>query len=131
MDAKENLYYALGQLAYAVAKVDNKVQKEEKKKFHDIVEAEINNDNLDFNISNIIFQIMEKDHSDLDKSYDWAIQAMRLGSHYMDDIRKAEFLAVLKQVAKAFPPETVDEKELIERFKKDLDGLDDVKTPGE
>ena len=41
MNSTENLHYAIGELAYAVACADGIVQKEERQKFHDIVLAEL------------------------------------------------------------------------------------------
>ena len=40
----QNLHYAIGQLAYCIARVDGKVQKEEREKFHDIVVSELEDD---------------------------------------------------------------------------------------
>ena len=51
----ENLHYAIGQLSYAVARTDGKIQKEEQKKFHDIVAAELRCKDYGFNVSDIIF----------------------------------------------------------------------------
>jgi hypothetical protein len=60
MNPTENLHYAIGQLACAVAFADGKIQKEEWKKFHDIVVEELKNRNYEFDVSDIVFQIMEK-----------------------------------------------------------------------
>ncbi len=120
MDALENLYYGLGQLAYAVAMADGEVQKEEKRRIHDIVVSEVREKESDIDISSIIFDVLEKEGVDVETAYSWAMDAIRLGDHHLTDIRKALFVAILRRIAEAFPPETIDEKELIERFKKDI-----------
>jgi predicted metal-dependent RNase len=63
MEAKERLYYALGELAYAVAMADGQINYEERNKLHDIVVKEIEAGNYNFDISGIIFQILQKEES--------------------------------------------------------------------
>ena len=50
MTPQQNLHTAIGQLAYAVAKADGTIQLEERKKFHDIVEAELRCNDYDFDV---------------------------------------------------------------------------------
>ena len=40
MTPTQNLHSAMGELAYAVARADGAIQKEERQKFHDIVAAD-------------------------------------------------------------------------------------------
>lgn len=117
----QNLYYALGELAYAVAHADGNIQKEERKKFHDIVTTELVSKGADFDISDIIFSIMDKDKMDSATTYKWAIHEIRLNSHYLSPELKKTFISVIEKVAKAFPPVTLSEQRLIDRFKKDIE----------
>ncbi len=55
MSPIENLHYAIGELAYAVASADGAVQEEERQKFHDIVKAELSKNEYTFDVSDIIF----------------------------------------------------------------------------
>ncbi len=119
----ENLHYAIGELAYAVARSDGSVQKEERKKFHDIVAAELRCKDYAFDISDIIFQIMDKDDTDSETSYEWGINQIKLNSHYLSPQLKKTFIMVMEKVAKAYPPFTAGERTLIDRFKKDVAGL--------
>ena len=123
MNPTENLHYAIGQLAYAVACADGKVQKEERKKFHDIVEAELRCKDYDFDVSDIIFQIMDKDHTSTSEAYDWAIKQVRLNSHYLSPKLKETFIKVMEKVAKAYAPVTIDETNLIDKFRLDISPL--------
>jgi hypothetical protein len=45
---------------------------------------------------------------------------IRLNSHYLSPKLKETFITVMEKVAKAFPPVTVNEQSLIDRFKKDI-----------
>ena len=121
MTSLENLHYALGELAYAIAAVDGKVQKEERQKFHDIIAAEIRCKDYDFDVSDIIFQILDKDKQlDTEMMYNNAMQTIKTNSHYLSPELKATFGIVMEKIAKAFPPVTDTEQNLLERFKADI-----------
>lgn len=119
----ENLHYAIGHLAYAVAKIDGKVQNEERMKFHNIVAAELRSKDYDFQISDIIFQIIDKDRMDAETTYNWAMKEIKLNSHYLSPELKATFLRIMEKIAKAFPPVTPEEKCIIARFKMDIEKI--------
>lgn len=120
MTPLENLHYAIGELAYAVARADGKVQKEEQKKFHAIVEAELRCKDYNFDVSDIIFQLMERDKFDSETTYKWAMKEIQTNSHYLSPELKKTFINVMEKVAKAYPPVSAKEKDLIERFKTDI-----------
>jgi uncharacterized tellurite resistance protein B-like protein len=123
MTPLENLHYAIGELAYAVARADGKIQKEEQKKFHDIVEAELRCKDYDFNVSDIIFQLMGKDHVDSETTYNWAMKQIKTNSHYLSPTLKKTFIAVMEKVAKAYPPVSESERTIIEKFKRDIEPI--------
>jgi uncharacterized tellurite resistance protein B-like protein len=123
MTPTENLHYAIGELAYAIARADGEVQKEEREKFHNIVAAELRCKNYSFDVSDIIFQLMEKDKTSTKDAYDNAMRQIRVNSHYLSPKIKATFVVVLEKVAKAFKPVTIDEMLLIEKFKKDIEPI--------
>ena len=119
----ENLHYAIGEIAYAIARADGEVQKEERLKFHNIVEAELRCKDYSFSISDIVFQILDKDKTSVTYAYDWAIGEIKTNSHYLSPKLKATFIKVIEKIAKAYPPVTLEENNLIERFKKDIEPL--------
>jgi len=123
MTALENLHYAIGELAYAVAKADGKVQKEERLKFHNIVEAELRCKDYDFNVSDIIFQIVDKNKTSLQEAYDSAMKQIKTNSHYLSPELKATFIKVMEKVANAYKTVTINEQNLIEKFKKDIEPI--------
>ncbi len=120
MTPTENLYYAIGELAYAIARADGEVQKEEREKFHAMVAAELRCKDQGFDVSDIIFQIMDKDKTSTKDAYNWAMKQIHLNSHYLSPILKDNFIRVMEKVAKAYPPVTIDEVKLIEKFKADI-----------
>ena len=120
MTPLQNLHYAIGELAYTVASADGEVQKEERKKFHSIVEAELRCGDYDFDISDIIFQILDKDKTDPETTYQWAMSQIRMNSYYLSPKLKQTFINVMEKVAKAFPPVTKSEENFLERFKKEF-----------
>ena len=120
MTPTENLHYAIGEMAYAIARADGAVQKEERQKFHDIVEAELRMQDQAFNISDIIFKLMDKDKTSTKDAYNWAMDQIRLNSHYLSPQLKETFIKVIEKVAKAYAPVTIDETDIIEKFKKDI-----------
>ncbi len=116
----QSLYFAIGELAYAIAISDGMLQGEERKNFYDIVEAELRCKKYDFDIAKIIFQILSKDKINSEDSYNAAMRQIRLNSHYLSPELKKTFIAVIEKVAKAFKPVTLEEFELIVRFKNEI-----------
>lgn len=124
MDGVERLYYALGELAYAVAKADGQINYQERNKLHDIVVKEAKCHNHNFNVSEIIFHILQKEKIfTVEDSYRSAIREMALCSNYLTNDMKAEFVAVLDKVARAFDGFTDEEHAIIERFRVDIEKL--------
>lgn len=121
MTPEQNLHNAIGELAYAIAKADGAIQKEEAKKFQDIVAAELRCKDYDFDVSDIIFQILQKDKFiSPETAYNWAIKEIKLNGHYLSPEMKETFIKVIEKVAKAFPPVTKEEQQIVDRFKTDI-----------
>lgn len=120
MTAVENLYFAIGELAYAVASADGAIQKHERQKFHNIVVKELNNNNFNINVSDIIFKMLDKEKSSSKDSYNWAMHQIKINSHYLSPQLKETFMHVIAQIAEAYPPVTDTENVLLERFKTEI-----------
>jgi hypothetical protein len=123
MTPTEELHFAIGEIAYAIASADGKVQKEERTIFQNIVEAELKCKDFDFEISDIIFQVLNKDTVRSRYAYDWGITQIKSNSHYLSPKLKATFIRVIEKISEAFPPTTVNELNLIKQFKKDIEPL--------
>lgn len=122
MDAQQNLYYALGILAYSIAKADGVIQREEQDVVHAIVEKETAH-NLDFQYVEIIFKILQKDKRSFDEVYEWSMNEFELGKYYLTPDLKFKFISVIKKVAEAFPPNLPEEMKLVEKFEQDLKAI--------
>ena len=122
MDAKQHLYYALGSLAYAVAKAAGKVQIEEQELVRKIVNEGTTHE-IDFTYTDIIFQILQKDNMGFKEVYQWAMKSFELGKYHFSEKMKTEFIDVITRVAEVFPPTNEDEKEMLARFGDDIKKL--------
>lgn len=120
MTPRENLYYAMGEIAYAVAMADGRIQNDEIKKLHTILESELKPQQEGVDIAEIIFQVLKKDLRDVESVYDSAMHQIKLNSQYLSPEMKLNFLHVAEKVAKAFPPALRAEKKLITRFRHDI-----------
>jgi hypothetical protein len=120
MTSLENLHYGIGQAAYAMARIDGKVQREERQKFHDIVAGELGNGHPDFNISKIIFTVLDEEKMDAETAYAWAMKDIRLNSHYLSPELKLTALRIVEKIAQAFPPVNDEERSLLHRFRADI-----------
>lgn len=123
MNQIENLHMAIGQLAFAVAFSDGTVQKPEREKFHAIVMEELGNEDYSFDVSDVVFQIMEKDKMDSNTVYDWAMKEIKTNGNYLSPELKQKFISVMEKVAAAYPPVSESESGIINRFKKDIDAI--------
>ncbi|MEQ8909830.1 MAG: hypothetical protein RIC95_11590 [Vicingaceae bacterium] len=124
MDYQERLYFGLGIIAYAVAKADGKVNAEEKRKLHDLVEKETLLHNPDIDISEITFHVLEKyDGYTQDDLYKLGLKEINLGKSYLTDDMRTDFPALLEKVARSFHPITQEENNIVERLRKDINRL--------
>lgn len=119
MDAKQHLYYALGILSYAIAKADGEIQPEERQMIHKIV-VEESKHHIDFDYAEIIFSILQKDNPGVNKAYEWAMHSFNLGKQHFTTEMKEQFVAVIQKMEEAFPPATVEERNLIEKFSRSI-----------
>lgn len=120
MTPTEHLYYALGEAAYAIAKADGRIQNDEVKKLHAILEAELAVPADSLSVADIIFHIMEKDGVDAETAYASAMSQVRRYSAFFTPELKLAFLHVAEKVAIAFPPALRAEKNMISRFRKEI-----------
>ncbi|MGE0567397.1 MAG: TerB family tellurite resistance protein [Bacteroidia bacterium] len=120
MTPAENLYYAIGQLAFAVAFSDGKVQKEERERFHQIVSEELMTDKHGFDVSDIVFQVLDRDKMDASTVYDWSFKEIKQNSHYLSPEMKEKFINVMQKIAEAYPPVTADENSILSKFFNDI-----------
>lgn len=123
MGPQESLFYAIGEIVYAVAAADGEVQTEERKRLEEIVAEELKHHHYDYDVSYIIFQILDRQHRQPVESYDWGMKTIRTYSHYLSPQLKAACLNLMEKIASAFPGGTAEENSVLQRFKKDIEPL--------
>lgn len=120
MDSKQHLYYGLGLVAYAVADRDGTVQRDERERLQEILKEGIKKVEPDYDLADIIFQILEKDKVDFETAYKWGMDAIKLGSNHLTPGMKWIFIDILQAVSDAFPGAAAQEAEIIARFARDI-----------
>ncbi|MBA3666078.1 MAG: TerB family tellurite resistance protein [Bacteroidetes bacterium] len=123
MTSIESLYYAIGEMAYAIAKVDGPVQREERERFHKLVSEELQHGEYLFDISDIIFQILDKEKASAQMAYEFAMKQIRLNSHYVSPEIKDKFIRVMKKVAEAYAPISAEEQKMMDRFNAEIKSI--------
>ncbi len=124
MNSLENLHYAIGELAYAIARADGEVQREERNKFQEIINQELNEGEGHEKVSEIIFKLMDqRDYFDPKSTYELAMQTIKTNGHYLSPELKAKFIRLLEKVAEAYPPVTSEENALLKRFRHDISSI--------
>ena len=123
MTAIENIYTATGELAYAIAKADGTIQREEKEKFQKILEDEFNGRIGTSNHASIIFQILQKEKISSKDAYSYALHELNNNSHYLSPEMKEHIIHVIERVAKAFPPKVHEESAIIKQFIIDVNNI--------
>lgn len=123
MTATENIYLAVGEVAYAIAKADGKIQREEKERLKEILKEEFGKELADTNHASIIFHVLQKENLTSRMAYDAAIHELNINSHYLSKEMKEHIVHIIEKVATAFPPKTPEENTMIQRFIIDVGAI--------
>ena len=124
MDAREYLFYGFGQVAYSMALSDGKVQRSEKEKLHDKIEEGLKKHDFDYDFTEIIFTLLDQeDVFTPDDTYNDGIKNMKLGSHKLTPELKNAFSNILETIAESFPPVTIEEQDILTKFRADINQL--------
>ena len=124
MDAKQRLYFALGQFLCAVAKADRLLQPEEKDMLHQIIEEERIASGMNAEFAEVIFELLARNEQiPMERCYHWALQELHWVRHLLTPELKQHFAQLLERIALASDPITPEEGVLIQRFRTDLTNL--------
>ena len=123
MTPRQYLCYALGELAYTVAKADGEVTKVERQKLADIVSKDLSPIDFDFEIAKIIFEMVDKQNKKLETVYKDAVETIQCFSDSFDDKMKLTFLRTLEKIERAEPPIANAQKELLQNFRQEIKAL--------
>ncbi|NQY10201.1 MAG: TerB family tellurite resistance protein [Flavobacteriales bacterium] len=123
MEGKRSIYYALGQLAYAIAKADGKVQMVEREELTHIISEALGDHNFDFGVAEIIFHVLDKDDMDFEMAYSMALADLEEHKVWLNPDIKADFIKVVEKIALSYGGVHENERKLIKRFKKDIEAI--------
>lgn len=124
MNAKEHIYYGFGQIVYSLAFSDGKIQKEEKKLLEEIVSKHVIADKNGNNLVSIIFQLLEKDHIiSSESAFEEGVKNIKLGDQHLNYSTIEIFILILEEIALVFPPDTAEEKQIIQKFSQTFNYL--------
>ena len=110
--SKEKLYDALGELIYAVAMADGLIQPEETEKLHDLLLAHPWAANIQWS-----FDYERQKEVSVEEAYQKALETCKA---YGPSDEYAFLFEVILAIAKASHGVETNEKEIIERFKREL-----------
>jgi tellurite resistance protein len=120
---QEDLYIGLGNLAYAVAKADGELSKEEEEALTEILEEQDHGD-----IALFAFKIKHHMNSLPEEAYRFALRRLRANEQEFSEDQKEQFIYVLDKVAHASKGVNSKEQRLLERLRKDLKSLQQKKN---
>jgi uncharacterized tellurite resistance protein B-like protein len=123
MTPLQSLYFALGEIAYAIAKSDGEIQKEELTKLHTILEEELNKYPNEIPTTEIIFEILKRGNQSPSIMFKRGINEIKLNASFFNDELRQHFINVIQKVAEAFPPITPEEMNYLIKFNKTLAGI--------
>lgn len=119
--ALREIYRAIGELSYVVAKADRGLSTEEKNAFYQIVKEELDYDSWAA-ISR--FELLDEvTQPAIDKAYNEALHELRKYSSSMTDALKQKAMTVLQRVAASCEGLNARETFVLDRFRKDLESL--------
>ncbi len=120
----ENLYYALGEMIYALAASDSKIQLEEKENLQRILSQEFFPKTPPVDVSEIVFRLFEKDKVSVKDAFEFGTKQFKMNSNYLSPEMKKHFIRIMQNVAHSYPPVTSEEREIVNRFQEFLVGIE-------
>ena len=127
----------LGHIVYALAKIDGRIQSEEMMLVKSLLAEQPQNElalfafNLlkecawsgghkHFAFAQFAFNLLKECDTPVEEAYDFAIRRFISSRKMLDEPIKKEYVAILLRVAEAYDGVSRSERELIQRFRRDL-----------
>jgi uncharacterized tellurite resistance protein B-like protein len=120
--AKENIFKAMGSLAYAVAVADGTIQEEEKKIIKKLALEEFELGEIDNAWITNMFTHLEERKISMEEAYQFALDSLEANrfSYDFDEAMKKKCLKFIERTAEAFQGVDYNERAVLNRLKKDL-----------
>jgi uncharacterized tellurite resistance protein B-like protein len=120
--SRQNIYIAMGSLAYAITKADGKIQEQEKITIKQLAQKEFELNDQDNEWIENMFSKLEKDGISLDDAYNYALDVLEANRYEFDfdQEMKQKCLKFMEKIAESFDGVSVNEQLVIKKFKKDI-----------
>ena len=119
MRTNVQLETALANLAYSIAYADGKLEDPEWNAFDEMVVSELGESAV--SVKNKFLLLGERASPNIDQTYREAMFVIKNNREYFDDNLKQRFIKVLEHIADSVEGLREEERNLIERFKHDVD----------
>ena len=113
------LVQALAELAYSIALADGELEESEKKAFNEIIDSELGKSA--WSAKNRFAILEERIAPNIEQSYKFAMFAIKTNKQDFSPELKQKFINVIQRIGESVEGLRSEEKELIERFKKDIE----------
>ena len=117
--AKEDIFMAIGQLAFSIAKADGEVQAEEKEALKNIMRANFNHEEAEQALSWVEW-LDKKNQDTIEEAYQYSMLYFRQNKQYLTQDLKQKFVNIIEQVADSSDGISSDEQAIIDKFKTDI-----------
>lgn len=120
--AKENIYKAMGSLAYAIAVADGKIQEQEKNTIKKLTLEEFDLTEVNSVWIHHMFKELEEKQISLDDAYQYAIDTLESNrfDFDFDEVMKKKCLKFIERTADSFDGIDNSERTIIKKLKVDL-----------
>jgi uncharacterized tellurite resistance protein B-like protein len=120
--SRQNIYIAMGSLAYAITKADGQIQEQEKNTIKNLAQKEFELNDQDNEWIENMFSKLEKDGISLDDAYNYAIDVLEANRYEFDfdQEMKQKCLNFMERIAESSNGVSVNEQLIIKRFRKDI-----------
>ena len=110
-----DLYLGLGSVAYALAKVDGRIQLAEMQTIKELLAGVPHGD-----LALYAFFLRENCNESVEEAYAFGMRRFANNRKALTDLTKKQFVHILIRIAEAHDDTSRKEKELIKRFRRDL-----------
>ena len=118
---KREIYRAIAEIAYVIAKADRGLSAEERMAFNKIISEDLDYESW---AAQSRFELLDEViQPSIEKAYNDAIHELRKYKAHFTDELKGKALLVLQKIAASFNGLSQNEAFIIDRFKKDLKSL--------
>jgi hypothetical protein len=124
MEKREYLFYGFGQVCYAVAMSDGKIQKSEHDDLMKLLKGEFEELDIDFDVLEISFELMFRDGvENSDDAYQHGIKNIDTGKNFLTKELMNHFNRILMNIADSYKGVDKDEMNIIRTFNKDMESI--------